>query len=478
MRARLAPLAGRTGSRRQMNSAHVKAVPVLGPGTNLVGRRNMKAVRTFVALLILLAPSEPAFALVPGCINGLLLDPRAYVQFVINRQVGQPAPDWEAVLQASGIPATSSVPGTVAGEAFYGITQWKGSAGNVRGRLSLPTATPDALGYLTRSVDLLADNPAWPVPCWQDARACVWAWREHFEGPAYAPRRCESRPTLANDFNGDGRSDPAVFRPANSAWYSMFANGMGGIQWGVASDISVPGDYDGDGRSDVAVYRPSSGHWFLLRSSTSSTTWDIIQWGTSGDIPVPADYDGDGRADPATYRPSTGLWSILRSSSGFSAGAGFLWGAGSDRPVAADFDGDAKADLGVYRPSTGHWFILLSTTGYQQWLTLQWGTSGDVPVAGDYDGDRRTDITVYRPSNGTWYILSSSTGFTRWAAYIWAAAGDVPVEGDFDGDGVSDITVYRPSSAYWFVLRSSTGFTAWDIYQWGQTGDVPISVLW
>ena len=139
----------------------------------------MNAVRIFVALLILLVSSPPAFARVPGCINGLLLNPMAYVFYVINRQVGQPAADWEAVLQASGIPATSSVPGTVATAAFFGITQWKGSAGNVRGRLSLPTATPDALGYLTRSVDILADNPAWPVKCWQDARACVWAWREH-----------------------------------------------------------------------------------------------------------------------------------------------------------------------------------------------------------------------------------------------------------------------------------------------------------
>ena len=71
----------------------------------------MNAVRTLVALLILLVSSQSAFAQVPGCINGLLLNSMAYVQYVLNRQVGQPAPDWEAVLQASGFPATSSVPG-------------------------------------------------------------------------------------------------------------------------------------------------------------------------------------------------------------------------------------------------------------------------------------------------------------------------------------------------------------------------------
>ena len=184
----------------------------------------MKALRIFVALLILLESSSPAFAQVPGCMNGLLLDPAAYVFSVLNRRPGQAAGDWEAVLQASGIPATSSVPGTVAGPAFYGITQWKGSAGNVRGRLSLPTAAPDWLGYLTTSIDILADNPASPVKCWQDARACIWAWREIHDGTAYAPRPCVSRPSrpvLANDFNGDGRSDPTVFRPGDGVWYHL-----------------------------------------------------------------------------------------------------------------------------------------------------------------------------------------------------------------------------------------------------------------
>ena len=175
----------------------------------------------------------------------------------------------------------------------------------------------------------------------------------------------------------------------------------------------APVDFDGDGRSDIAVYR--DGAWFIVRSSDGGVT--ATDWGgLPQDKPVPADYDGDGKVDLAVYRDGT--WFILRSSDGVQLS--LAWGGlPQDIPLPADYDGDGRADLAVYRD--GMWFILRSSDGGQ--TTVGWGGAlADVPVPADYDGDGKADIAVYR--NGTWFIIRSSDGAVQVSAgWGGAAAG-------------------------------------------------------
>jgi uncharacterized delta-60 repeat protein len=266
------------------------------------------------------------------------------------------------------------------------------------------------------------------------------------------------------DFDGDGRSDIAVFRPGEGTWYvNRSSLGSYGAQFGLPTDRIVPADFDGDGKTDIAVYRPSSGTWYWVDSSDSSVHG--LQFGTSEDLPTPADYDGDGRADISVFRPSAGTWYRENSSDGSFFARQF--GASQDKPVAGDYDGDRRADLAVFRPSSGTWYWLNSSGNSAS--GEQFGSSGDMPVPADYDGDGKTDLAVWRPSSGHWYTRSSyGLGY---AQYRFGLPGDIPVPADFDGDGHADKAVFRPSEGNWYRVNSSN--EVFSAYRFGVTGDIP-----
>jgi uncharacterized delta-60 repeat protein len=279
----------------------------------------------------------------------------------------------------------------------------------------------------------------------------------------------------ACDFDGEGTTDFAVFRPGDGFWYILRQDGgMTFTQFGASGDVPVPGDYDGDGKTDLAVWR--NGTFYVLRSTTN--TFTAAQWGQSGDDPtVTRDYDGDGRADFAVYRrgASSGdasYWHILYSSDNTYHAA--QWGSGSDLPAPGDYDGDGRADLSVKRPGTSlndpaTFYTLLSATN--SWSTGQWGFGSDRSVPGDYDGDGQCDIAVWRPSNGTFYVKKSSDGGL--ISQQWGLNTDHVVPGDYDQDGKTDFAVWRASDATFYVLKSSGG----TIYQpWGTAGDIPVAV--
>ena len=149
------------------------------------------------------------------------------------------------------------------------------------------------------------------------------------------------KPVLG-DFDGDGATDVAVTRvdqQGKLVWHILLSGLNGntpygqytGLQFGLGSDMNALGDFDGDLKTDIAVYRPADGNWYILRSSDQQLA--SAQFGAMGDIPQPSDYDGDGKADFGVYRQSTSEWFMLLSTN--NTMKGFKWGAPGDIPIAS-----------------------------------------------------------------------------------------------------------------------------------------------
>ncbi|MBK8147371.1 MAG: VCBS repeat-containing protein [Acidobacteria bacterium] len=147
---------------------------------------------------------------------------------------------------------------------------------------------------------------------------------------------------VSRDFDGDGRSDYAVFRPSSGTFYyiSSATGAFVAVQWGQACDRVIDGDFDGDGRADIAIWRPSTGTWWVRPSQTPTIplvrTWGNVSF---GDIPAPGDRDGDGKTDMIVYRPGApGNWWVLKSNSNWTTSDPvFAFGTTDDIPLSAAY---------------------------------------------------------------------------------------------------------------------------------------------
>lgn len=281
--------------------------------------------------------------------------------------------------------------------------------------------------------------------------------------------------SVTADYFAAGKTTAALFRRAPNGSGLFFVRGVSppsGIVFGSGNlDIPFTGDFDGDGKSDLALYRPSTNTWSIARTSAGG---ESFQFGAPGTIPTVGKFDGNGISEVAAYNPNSGVWTIAGSTGVQTVGfdvSQFKPQAG-DTPVPGNYDNTGADELAVYRPGTGQFFIRSpgqsSGTFSIRTVSVATGSPGDVPVPGNYDatvGIPNTEPAVFNPNTGVYLVHTPSGDRSQ-----TLSPGDIPAPGDYTGQGYTQVAVYRPSASA-FIVAAHPAFAI----KYAQTGDIPLT---
>ncbi|MFJ5034348.1 hypothetical protein ACIQB5_41285 [Streptomyces sp. NPDC088560] len=326
---------------------------------------------------------------------------------------------------------------------------------------------------------------------------------------------------LAGDFNGDRRSDVAHLYDYGSGHLALEvepsdANGDGGfgqsyLAWdgplaGANTNhiYAAAGDFNGDGKTDIALfynYTDNNGAHDEIQTLTADASgdgrfaaptsiWNSTNFGPGTQMMTAGDFNGDGKTDIALfyhYSDDAGhvavftLQAHANGDGGFAATPVSAWsstyfGPGTQMMTAGDFNGDGKTDIGLfyeYADVNGHVGLFTMTADSNGdgglgnptsiWSSTNWGPNTKWMAAGDFNGDGKTDIALFYnyTANNSYdvaiFTLNGQAGAAPssvWSNTDWGPNSQYLVAGDFNGDGKDDLGFY-----YDYVAQAPALFT-------------------
>jgi glucose/arabinose dehydrogenase len=270
-------------------------------------------------------------------------------------------------------------------------------------------------------------------------------------GKIYAIKGPVPAPSVANDLNGDGKSD-ILIQTAGLGVTTTTAWLMNGTTISAANNIlttdpawtiSHVADFNGDGKADI-LWRNTNGATtvWLMDGGSVLTTVGLLGPDASWRVSHVGDFNGDGKAD-ILWRNSNGAVTMWLMNGAVVASKAGILGADPNWSVShvADFNSDGKADL-LWRNTNGAvtmWLMNGTIIGSSNGL-LGPNPDWSVTHTGDFNGDGRSDL-VWRNVNGavTLWMMNGTTVSNAVGILGPDAFWSVTNVNDFNGDGKADL---------------------------------------
>ena len=286
------------------------------------------------------------------------------------------------------------------------------------------------------------------------------------------------------DLNGDGCKDAV----AAQGYYGLYF--MRGSNCAVARPVA--NDYDGDGKSDLAWRNVQTGANTVWKAASNANQLDVVDvtnlaWKIVGQ----GDFDGDRKADLVWRNSQNGANTLWRSANqatqtplvGVNNPAWAIVGVG-------DFNRDGKSDL-AWRNGDGRNVVWYSgNAATQQVLATVTSASWRIVGVGDFDADGTSDLLWRNGTTGANSIWRSANNATQVPITgVFNPAWRIQGVGDFDGDGKSDVfwrnvengnnTIWRSGSSAQQVATMGVTSQLWRVVAVGDyDGDGKSDLAW
>ena len=292
-------------------------------------------------------------------------------------------------------------------------------------------------------------------------------------------------PSVANDFDGDGKSDLILQNASGTRVWHMDGGTVLDNQtlWPV-SDWKVvgTGDFNGDHKTDLLLRKAANtalGIWLNgTLPGNPRPIWSNPAWHFSGI----GDFNGDGNSDVVLRKNDGSATRVLfqnirapliANSSMLNLGLPSLSSANFDIIATGDFDGDGKSDLILQNASRTDTRIWLNTDTPNNVVPLALRADHEITGIADFNGDGKSDMLHHQIGGTHYWISMIDTGAITSSNPISVLSDwSITAIGDFDGDGRSDLIQRRNNRAdaiVWFKRSAIETFPLTLAAEWQNT---------